>query len=427
MPNRKSFIIFAVLVFLAACTTTPPEPTSTPPPETTATPSPTVTPPPPTATFTPSPTPTITLIPPPTPPASTGPLRRVAGIEPVLFGKVIDFRLLPDGRLILTTTKGYATISGEDIFLQFAGYSKTVVGTDDQERMWFFLEHNAGKIYYWDGGLDFTLTDQGWDPIENFAELEGQGLITDSLGQIWLYTQTDVRMFNGQTWTIFDWEDLDMPVPPYDEISSNLQLFYLPINDQIWVSSCYWGGPGPVGGGGVRWFDGENWTGSGTGVNSGCVRSVVEDQQGRIWMGVEDILWRYAPNTAGWRSYNFPESTENQRVAFAEDIVIDSEGSPWVSFLLCGGASCGDYQRYHRQGASWAAISDVTFPPDTLLFDGDGIPWLFGKNVFRIENNQAILIADLEIHAVTVDAQGRIWLVATPWDGDIALWVLEGE
>jgi hypothetical protein len=91
---------------------------------------------------------------------------------------------LPDDLLILTTTKGYATISGEDIFLQIAGYSQTLVGTDDQERMWFFLEDNGGKLYYWDGGLDFTLTDQGWEPIEFIDDLEGQGLVTDGLGQV---------------------------------------------------------------------------------------------------------------------------------------------------------------------------------------------------------------------------------------------------
>ena len=430
MPNRKLLIVFAVLVLLSACTTTPPEPTATPSPQNTATPSPTDTPLPPTATFTPSPPPTATFTPPPTPPASLGPLRRIAGLEPVLFGEIIDFRLMPDGRLILTTTRGYATIQNEDIFLQIAGYSQNLVGTDDQERMWFFLENNGGMIYYWDGGLDFTLTDQGWEPIEFVSGLEGQGVVTDGLGQVWLYTDTDVRMFDGQAWTIFDWEDLGMPVPPYEEFFSNLRLFYLPGVDQVWAASCYWGGPGPIGGDGARWFDGVEWQGAGSPADTGCVSSITEDGEGRVWMGVKDILWRYLPDTQQWRSFSYPEPTEQHNFSIAYDVVIGPDENPWVSLLLCGGANCEDFIRFHWDGNSWEQVSFVHYMPDTLLFDGNGDPWLFYRGdelrgVYQIENNQPILAADLDFHAVTVDAQGRIWLVATPWDGEIALWVLE--
>jgi len=427
MPNRKIVYLLITLIALSGCTLGSPDPTQTIPPETAETLSPTDTPLPPTATLPPTPTPEDTFTPTPTLPPEIGSFRLKAIMEPILFGEVIDFRLLPDGGLILTTSRGYATIEGEDIFLQTVGYSQQMVGVDDFKRMWFFIDGDGSRIYYWDGGLDFVLADTGWETVDDVGIVIGQGVVTDSEGHVWLYTERDVRIYDGEQWTIFNMADLGMLTPPYDEIIRNLSLHYLKGIDQIWIASCYWGGPGPIGGGGVRWYDDGAWKGGGTSLREGCALSVVEDERGWVWMGVDDILWRFDPKTASWRQFPFPEPTDSKRYRFAGDIAISPEGDPWASFLLCGGASCEDFYRFHRQNENWIPVGTPSFYTETLLFDTNGVPWIFGQGITRIEDNQSIPVSDLIVEGVVEDAIGRIWMVGHPLGGEMALWVMGGE
>jgi hypothetical protein len=427
MPNRKIIYLLFALFTLSACVPGPSDPSQTIPFETLVTQSPSDTPLLPTATLTPTPTPEDTFTPTPTLPPDIDSLQLKVVLEPILFGAVIDFRLLPDGRMILTTSRGYATFEDEDIFLQMAGYSQQMVGVDDFERMWFFIDGDGSRIYFWDGGLDFILADAGWEPVDDVGIMLGQGVVTDSEDQVWLYTERDVRMYDGEQWTIFDMDDLGMPTPPYEEIIRNLSLHYLKGIDQIWLASCYWGGPGPIGGGGVRWYEKGVWKGGGTSVREGCALSVAEDESGRVWMGVDDILWRYNPKTASWRHFPVPEPTDSKRYRFAGDIVISPEGEPWASFLLCGGASCEDFNRFRRQGEDWIPIGEPYFFTQKLLFDGNGAPWIFGDGIARVEDNQSTPISELIVEGVAVDANGRIWVVGHPMGGEMALWVMGGE
>lgn len=427
MPNQKIVYLLFALIALSACTPGPQDPTQTIPLETSVTLSPTDTPLPPTATSPPTPIPEDTHTPTPTLPPEIGSLRLKAVLEPILFGEVIDLRLLPDGRMILTTSRGYATFEGEDIFLQIAGYSQQMVGVDDRERMWFFIDGDGSKIYYWDGGLDFVLANAGWEAVDDVGMMLGQGVVTDSEGHVWLFTERDVRMYDGEAWTIFDMDDLGMPTPPYEEIIRNLSLHYLKGIDQIWIASCYWGGPGPIGGGGVRWYDQGAWKGGGTSVREGCALSVAEDDSGRVWMGVDDILWRYDDKIASWRWFSFPEPTDTKSYRFAGDIVISPAGEPWASFLLCGGASCEDFNRFRYQNADWILIGEPNFFIQTLVFDHIGNPWIFGQGITRVDDNQSIPVSDLIVEGVAVDAEDRIWVVGHPVGGQVALWIMGGE
>jgi hypothetical protein len=363
----------------------------------------------------------------PTLPSEIDTLRLKAVLEPILFGEVIDLRSLPDGRMILTTSRGYATFEGEDIFLQITGYSQQMVGVDDFERMWFFVDGDGSRIYYWDGGLDFILVDRGWKTVEDVGIMLGQGVITDSDGDVWIYTERDVRKYDGRKWTIFGMDDLGMPTPPYEEIIRNINLHYLKGIDQMWVTSCFWGGPGPIGGGGVRWYENGVWKGGGTSLKEGCALSVAEDERGRVWMGVDDNLWRYIPKTASWRQYPVPESIESKRYRFAGDIVISPGGESWASYLLCGEESCEDFKRFHRQGDEWIPVGEPYFFTQTLLFDGSGTPWIFGEGILCVEDNQSKMVSDIIVEGVSTDSEGTIWMVGHPVGGEMALWIMDGE
>lgn len=422
MPNRKIIFLILVLIPLTACMVGQSKLTPT-----IDLPSPSKTTSPPTATFTPPPTSTITSTPTPTLQSAIGSLRLVAVLEPILFGDVINFRLMSDERMILTTSRGYAILDGEDIFLQLAGPSQQLVGTDDQERMWFFIDNDGSKIYHWDGGLDFVLADLGWGPIDDVSVLEGQGVVTDGQGRIWLHTQKDVRIYDGVQWTVYTLEDLGMSAPPYDDILNNLNIYYLEDNDQIWLTSCFRGGPGPMGGGGVRWFEGGAWKGGGTSVREGCALSVVEDDSRRIWMGVGDALWRFNSKTASWSLFSPPEPTDAVRFGHLGDIVIDSNGEPWVNYLLCGGASCDSYKRFQYQEGSWIQIGDINYLSQTLIFDFNGNAWTFGQGITRVEDNQTVAMSDIIVEAVALDAMGQIWVIGHPYGGEMAVWMMGGE
>ena len=107
--------------------------------------------------------------------------------------------------------------------------------------------------------------------------LKGAGIATDFDGNIWLATHFDVRRFDGQKWTIWTRKDLGMTSPDEDMPFSQMRVHDFDMLKGLWLTSCDYGGPGPNGGGGARWWDGNNWQGTGTPVDTGCVTSVFQE------------------------------------------------------------------------------------------------------------------------------------------------------
>jgi hypothetical protein len=412
-------------------TPTVPQPTLTPRTPT-ATPEPTATP-------LPTRTPTPTAEPSPTPPAhapmQTGPLQLVALIPPALLGEVTELRADPDGALWVFATYGYAVWRDGQWATQPSGRDQILIGVDDAERMWLFVEENGSKIISWDGGAEFTMADDGWLPVPDPSRLEGRGVLTDGAGWVWLVTEQGVCTFDGTRWTVFAASDMDMP-PPDSDILTMFTLELVGESSQIWVGECDWGGPGPLGGGGARWFDGQTWRGADSPVASGCVVAIEEDSLGRVWVGLDADLWRYDPAADKWTRFGPPQPTERYRVGYVTDIAIDPTGEPWPLFALCGGASCGGEQvRYRLHDGAWTQIGDVSYDvPQTLVFDGAGTPWLLGGGMYRVEANQPVEppISLLAVQAVTVDGVGRVWVAG--WQAgitgvqpatDVALWMFQ--
>jgi ligand-binding sensor domain-containing protein len=365
-------------------------------------------------------------------------LRLVSLIPPILPSEITGLRTDPDGTLWVFTTYGYGLWREGQWTMQHSDRSEIMVGVDDAERMWFFVNEDGSKIYTRDSGSEYKLADTGWLPVLDPVGLGGRGVHTDADGRVWLATDQDVRAFDSAEWTVFSRKDMDM-IPPSDaDISTLFTLELVGQPGQIWIGECDWGGLGPVGGSGARWFDGQVWEGADSPAASGCVTAIQGDSLGRVWLGVDADLWRYDPATGDWTRFAPPQPPEGYHFCNITDIALDPAGNPWPVFPLCGGASCtGKALHYRLQDGAWVQIGDIShYTNQILLFDGAGTPWLLGGGVYRIEANQPVEppVAPLAVQAAGVDTEGRVWLAG--WQAgiigvqpatDLALWVLKPQ
>ena len=363
-------------------------------------------------------------------PLGTAQLRTI-GPLPLALGEGTGLRADPDGGLWVFATHGYMVLRDGHWTMQPSGRAQILVGVDDTERMWFLADGDGSEIYTWGGGPEYTLADAGWLPVPSPASLEGQGVLTDAAGQVWLATDRDVRVFDGARWSVFSREDLGMLPPADQDIDARFTLELVGDSRQLWVGECDWGGPGPVGGGGARWFDGQNWRGAESPVASGCVFAIREGRLGGVWVGVDSDLWRYDPAAEDWERFAPPQPPAGYRFSSITDVALDSAGEPWPLFPLCGGASCVIADaRYHLHDGEWVQIGEPSSEPQSLVFDGGGTPWLFlGGRVYGIQDDRLTDLPGVElmVDAVTVDSAGWVWVTGTQPGGGTALWVLERE
>ena len=133
---------------------------------------------------------------------------------------------------------------------------------DSNHHVWV-ISDDGTQVAVWDGSTWTNMgPETGWEPpMPNNVEL-GWSIATDALGQVWLATNRDVRMFDGNKWKTFDLNEFGMPHPEVEDATSETTIAFLKASGYIWVNNCYWIGPGPDGGGGARWYDGHVWRGS---------------------------------------------------------------------------------------------------------------------------------------------------------------------
>lgn len=308
-----------------------------------------------------------------------------------------------------------------DYLPQFSG---TIIGMDSKRHVWVVSDDRA-QVSAWDGSVWITLgPDAGWElPIPGNRMRLDWSLASDALGNVWLATDRDVRMFDGTKWKVFGLDDLGMPITEEEDVLSDTNLIFLKTSGYIWANNCHWIGPGPYGGAGARWYDGHIWQGSDSPVDNGCATVVNEDGLGNIWLGVDSNLWRFDPLLKDWEQYPAPEPPEDSWFGFINDLALDAVGNPWPEFVRCGGASCytGNI-RYHFTGTEWLQIGDIGTDDSFLYFDVTGQGWVFASyGVFRITENQLEPVADLSILKVTVSPSGMLWIMGV-YEGKTVLW-----
>lgn len=430
MACKRNILPFLAASLLIACTPSsgPSLPTSVPQqtsPALTESPNTALLP---TATL--SPQPTV----PPTPTPSNTPYIRgsfqfKAQFGPELSGLEIRLFESSQGNMVIAADSGFTIVSDEKTISYVYTEDEIPVGVDAFERLWLFSGDAGEVIYYRDDSGTDTAANKGWQPVVDPDLLRNSGLVADGMSQIWLGTPSDVRVYNPETgWKIHSFADMAMAPPDPDELfASHPNLYYDENTGYIWVTTCINFGPGPQGGSGAQWFDGVGWHGSGTPADSGCVSSFHEDGEGNIWLGIEDGLWKYSPGTNSWTDYEFPPPNENALRFFAEQIFTGPAGELWVSFLNCGGASCSGNTLYRYRNGIWQQEKEIAFFPERLISDQEGKSWLFSfdTGIFRMEDGQWELVADISSIAAALDSQGRLWVVEMVAKDQKNLWVKE--
>jgi len=346
------------------------------------------------------------------------------------LGVVYELSVAPGGELWLVTSQGLKSFTGSTWNLHLE-HGDVILGFDELGRTWV-TNKESETISAWDGE-DWHIygLETGWTPAGPiwragpYATVSEE-IITDERGWVWLSTSRDVRRFDGESWRIYDADQAGYY--PTDEMIEN--GFSYSLNDMaldsvgdVWITDCAWMGPGPQGQG-ARWFTGRYWNGrSSQVVGTGCVEDVEVTEDGAIWVGVDDDLWRYTWRW-GWKRFGSPEfdTKWGARWGYIAEIELGVEGTLWVTFSPCGGASCdtGLFLLYRMTDGQWTLISEEGPGDMALSPTGDG--WLCaGNTLYEITGESVDFVADLSPFycVVEVDSYGRSWL-AIP--GQASLW-----
>ncbi|MBN2045642.1 MAG: hypothetical protein JW757_11520 [Anaerolineales bacterium] len=357
---------------------------------------------------------------------TSGPFQRTRDLDPVIFGQSIYPKAVisHNYETNITTVEGlYGQIQilSETIRTREIGEEYLLIGFDE-DGLAYLINQNDGMIHRMDTDWNNQVLQENWLPIEEPVILQGTGVTTDWEGNLWLATQFDVRRFDGQQWAIWTRDQLGMDTP--EEIPpSPIKIFAFNQTKNLWLASCEEIGPGPMGGGGARWWDGASWYGAGTIADNGCVHSVHQDQTGAIWLGVDQILWKMNPATGEWQSQSFLSPTEDKPRAYAYKINVSPTGEPWIVYDLCGGASCYDFQLNAWLNDEWQPIGEIAYLPQEVYFSPHGSIWVLDMyGVYLITDGQPVLVSDIYPLTAEIDPNGKLWLVGKGPDGVIGLW-----
>ncbi|CAG0935471.1 hypothetical protein TFLX_04312 [Thermoflexales bacterium] len=402
--------------------------------------------PPPTlvVAHTPSPTtirrPTLTLRPTRTPrplPAlilgtKSGPLRLITAVDEVVAGDVQALQSTADGTLWLITDRAVARLVDSTWTPYLTEFAGKVAGIDTTGQVWVVSE-DTSQIAAWDGASWTIYGDEaGWTALPDDGFRYVRGGQSDAVGQRWFAASHEVRVFKPDHWTTHTLSDMKMDPSEFEDRFTDFKIT-IARSGTVWIGECDWGGPGPLGGRGARWFAGQTWHGAQSPAASGCVMDITEDQAGHIWLGIDASLWRYDPTTEVWTDFptDEPLLTEAHH-RYIASVKVGPDGDPWPVVMLCGGASCyGNDVLYHVHDGAWTQVGAVgeflgneVYGP---LFDPRGSIWIQWEDaLYRIVRDALEVVSPLAGRYGAFDATGRLWIVAW-YEGRATLWMLTDE
>lgn len=292
----------------------------------------------------------------------------------------------------------------------FDGLANDVLGPDGAGRIWATVNEGWRIGAFVDGSWTFYNPDQGW------TRAYGRGLVTDRQGRVWLSTGGDLRRFDPEagTWSSFSAEEIGFP--PLEELwgepldpGRSLTDIALDSAGNIWVGSCTHSGI-VIMGDGVRWFDGQGWSGSEDTAGE-CVYDIDVDDAGRVWMSGFDALIQYDPAAGAWTRFPLPPWERRQLI---NSVAIDVAGHPWVNFTRFGGAGPWHSDAIYRlEDEDWVAEYDPGIDlPIRLALGPDGTAWACGEGgILRLSDGQPQPIDAVGwCRQITVDKSGRVWV-----------------
>ncbi len=163
------------------------------------------------------------------------------------------------------------------------------MGLDVNHVVWV-VSTDGSQVSAWNGTKWSTAgTESGWKSfsVDNRPFPGRWGITSDSAGHIWVTTNDDVRMFDDGKWTIFNLDAIGMSPPENEDKLPETRISFLKSNNSIWAINCSWIGPGPDGGGGARWADGQSWHGSDSPVARVVphrLKKTTRETSGLVWI-----------------------------------------------------------------------------------------------------------------------------------------------
>jgi streptogramin lyase len=241
-------------------------------------------------------------------------------------------------------------------------------------------------------------------------------MVSDPAGRIWMTAYQDIRSFDGTEWKVYPLREIGFE--PFEE-TAQYEGFYFPsiekdLQGNVWVANCDFRGE-QVAGQGARWFNGSSWAGNSEPTASGCVQDIEVDSAGRVWMGIDDLLWRYDPNVKAWTDFELPTPNAETRIGWIQEIQFGQDGNPWLVVAYCGGASCGSsFQRYRLQEEEWIAVPQPhEYDPGRLFIDPTGNVWIYSeKALYRLQGNTLEQVQGVEVCCITQDTRGWLYIAA---------------
>lgn len=378
--------------------------------------------------------PTATTIPTNTPeptpaPTTFGPLLPVAPLPPTLTGRPLFLTYSTNGRLFLGTNEAVWSWDGTtwQVYLAQYGGQRRPLGMDAAANVWLY-DPEQDQVSAMN---DIEEIAYPW----NIPASDVYWLQADPLGRIWLSTIEDIRYLENGQWTILPLSDLNLAFEPGSS-SPSFEITFAAATQIVWLTMCNWGGPGPIPGGGVRWFDGTSWQGTDSPVASGCALQVREDDSGRIWITTQSALYRYDPAHQTWEEFDYPEPPEtiqdpnaSYRTGPPTQFELDSTGNGWMTFTICGGGSCGIPGFTYRfdETNQWQLIL-IEAIEYRFGLDGQGHLWLLWPQAVPLTPDQLAKPFPLSISLTATDAAGNWWIIASiTTNGEIGLWVYPTE
>lgn len=394
----------------------------------TVTPSPSVTPtststPRPTRTPTSAPTATATLVPlgtlTPTPlQKPAGPFKAVLRLEEITPGLVTDIFALPDGsQILLAGTFGMTRIDPETLEAFSARYWGISLGIDRSGVAWA-LPLNGAVIAAWQDNAwrEYGRYD-GWVLPATLPKtpVTSSRIVAGADGALWLATASDVRRFDGRYWHIYPATSSGVALPYKAGVESALTVTAGADGQQAWAGSCNWRSGEPIGGGGLRYFDGRRWQDSGFPQRSACILSLQTAPDGQVWAAADSSLWRLDPASADWQEYSPPALPESQRYSPILEFVIGPQGQVCPLLRIEEGDGRPLEQiRYCLEGQSWQAVRKLpALAHQSLRFAPDGSYLSFEEDIILHMQADGVWkpLVDMEYAAFSVGPGADIWLV----------------
>ncbi|HNT74686.1 MAG TPA: hypothetical protein PKH77_06690 [Anaerolineae bacterium] len=354
------------------------------------------------------------------------PFRRVSAVADLLPGESAGLYTACDGTLWLATDQGIAKLEGNAWIVQLTGLNGTLAGVDGAGHIWV-IDESHDEISAWDGNGWATYgADAGWVSMAGFWYADaihwGQ---CDPAGRFWLATSQDIRVFDGERWTVFTSQDMGMgEVPDPNGCAPSFQMTILKSTGAVWVGECDHA-EGPCGGQGARWFDGQVWHGADSPASQGCVAALQEDPAGNVWLGIHGALWQHIPSSGAWTSFAPPEEVPYDYRSHAAilDLAADPFGRLWVTELLCGAASCDAQALYHVRDGVWTLVPRGADEYYVLMLrtitDVSGATWLFGDDIYRLTETDFGPSAGFRPMSAVMDTTGSVWFITREYPQDM--------